>query len=109
MQKWRRVEGTELVAVIRDAFLVTVMWETQCRGANAGSWRLENLRVPGADGGMPTTYTGWELPLGSKLLFFPDSTKTGARDGSMEAVVAGGLLCCVTWLRWLLLARWQPG
>jgi hypothetical protein len=40
-----RVEGAELVVVIRDAFLVTSMWETQCRGA--GSWRLENLRVPG--------------------------------------------------------------
>jgi len=57
-----------------------------------------------ADGGMPTMYTGWELPLGSKLLFLPDSTKTGARDGPMEAVVTGGLLCCVIWLRWLLLA-----
>jgi hypothetical protein len=42
-----RVEGAEQVVVIRDAFLVTSMWETQCRGVNAGSWRLENLRVPG--------------------------------------------------------------
>ena len=44
-----RVEGSELVAVIRDAFLVSVMWETQCRGANAGSWRLEQLRVSGGE------------------------------------------------------------
>jgi hypothetical protein len=56
------------------------------------------------EGDMPTLYTGWELPLGSKLLFYPDATETGARDGPMEAVVTGGLLCCVTWLRWLLLA-----
>ena len=44
-----RVEGVELVAVIRDAFLVTVMWEIQCRGANAGAWRLENLKPKGRD------------------------------------------------------------
>ena len=46
-QEMSRVAGAELVAAIRDAFLVTVMWETQCRGANAGSWRLENLRIRG--------------------------------------------------------------
>jgi len=46
-REMEQAEGVELVALIRDGFLVTVMWELQCRGANAGSWRLENLRLPG--------------------------------------------------------------
>jgi len=51
---------------------------------------------------VPSLFTGTGMASGSRLLFFPDTTKTGARDGPMEAVTSGGQLCCVTWLRMLL-------
>lgn len=36
-------EGLELVFHLRDAFIYSVMWETQSRAANAGAWEYDQL------------------------------------------------------------------
>ena len=30
---------------MRDALVVALLWQTQSRGANAGAWRLANVRL----------------------------------------------------------------
>lgn len=39
-------DGMARGLALRDGVMLSLLWETQCRGANAGAWRLENLRLP---------------------------------------------------------------
>ena len=43
------------------------------------------------------------------LLLFPDDTKTGGRDGPMEAHFLGTSLCCFLWLQKYLAAHHAQG
>lgn len=46
----------------------------------------------------------------SQLLFLnPDSTKTGAKDGPMEAAMTCDTLCCISWLHQLAVAQEKAG
>jgi hypothetical protein len=47
-----RIEGAEGVPLLklhRDAFTMTILWETCSRGATAVSWCLEDLWLPSGD------------------------------------------------------------
>ena len=44
LAKWR--DGTQHLLHMRDALILALLWQTQSRGNNAGTWRLENLRLP---------------------------------------------------------------
>lgn len=37
-------DGAYKLALYRDITIVCLLWETQSRGSNAGSWRTANLR-----------------------------------------------------------------
>ena len=37
--------GIDQLLHIRDALVLALLWETKSRGANAGAWRLANLRL----------------------------------------------------------------
>jgi hypothetical protein len=38
-------EAIPLLLIRRDLLLLTILWESMCRGANAGSFRMANLRL----------------------------------------------------------------
>jgi hypothetical protein len=46
-----KTSGMPKLLWMRDALLFALLWQTKSRGINAGSWRLENLRLPT---GMPS-------------------------------------------------------
>ena len=38
--------GMTHLLLLRDALILALLWNTQSRGANAGAWRLSNLKLP---------------------------------------------------------------
>ena len=42
-------QGIPATLLARDGFLLSVFWQTKSRGSNAGTWRLENLKLPTGD------------------------------------------------------------
>jgi hypothetical protein len=53
---------------------------------------------------LPRLYPILTMQPGETLYLFPDDTKTGAKDGAMEAVMTGDELCCITWIHRMLAA-----
>jgi len=45
-QAIKEPSGLPLLLLHRDLLIVTLLWNTSSRGANAGSWRLENIKLP---------------------------------------------------------------
>jgi hypothetical protein len=39
-------DGIQRVKLMRDAFTMTILWETCSRGATAVAWRLEDIWIP---------------------------------------------------------------
>ena len=40
------LEGMPAALLARDGFLFAILWQTKSRGCNAGTWRMDNLRLP---------------------------------------------------------------
>jgi hypothetical protein len=40
------ITGIPKMLLLRDAYCLSVMWQTMSRGDNAVDWRLDNIRLP---------------------------------------------------------------
>ena len=58
---------------------------------------------------LSSIYPTLTLPMSTCLDLMPDSTKTGAADRPMEAVMTGDIFCCQTWLHRTLAAYAAAG
>ena len=49
LQKLNKAKGLPAAMLARDGFILAVLWQTSSRGCNAGSWRLDNVKLPTGD------------------------------------------------------------
>ena len=96
------------VMAARDGFLISTLWHTALRGANAGRLRASDIIF--ADGASVCSHlaSGADLQPGSKVFVRPDGTKTlrAANCGRVPIDVLDSEdhhLCCIWWLQQLQL------
>ena len=57
------ISGIKQLLLYRDGLILSILWTTGCRGANAGSFRLENVRLPkGVPTGPCTVWNTAQMP-----------------------------------------------
>jgi hypothetical protein len=66
--------------------------------------RCDKIKWGAGQTALPRLYPLLTMQPGETLYLFPDDTKTGAKDGPMEAVMTGDELCCITWIHRMLAA-----
>ncbi len=49
-------EGVPKLKLLRDAFTLTILWETCSRGATAVCWRVQDMFLPTGDAYLPPTF-----------------------------------------------------
>ena len=49
LQQLNEARGLPAAMLARDGFILAVLWQTSSRGCNAGSWRLDNVKLPTGD------------------------------------------------------------
>lgn len=136
-QKIRGTEGVARVKLLRDAFAMTIMWDTCIRGATAVAWRLQDLWTPKGDpeiwrqeveansgmvgnrrgGGLgcagepaaPLLQPELKIAVGERVLFRAVEIKHNLHPEAMSVARVGGELCPVERLHSLLTASAAVG
>ena len=88
----------QLLLVLRDGLLFSLLWQTCFRGSNAGALRLDNIRLPTRESAVPYLTPLRKLQAGSVLHLLPDTTKN-KKGGHCKVVLSCDVMCFSTWLQ----------
>ena len=92
------MEQHQLLLVLRDGLLFSLLWQTCFRGNNAGALRLDNIQLPTGESALPYLIPDRKLQAGSVLHLLPDSTKN-KKGGHCKVVLSCDVMCFTTWLQ----------
>eukprot|EP00884_Botryococcus_braunii_P004912 jgi/Botrbrau1/14421/Bobra.0014s0068.1 len=94
--------GVPLLRLHRDAFTMTILWETCSRGATAVSWCLDDLWLASGTPAGPCLYPSLQIPLGGVVLFKALEIKHNLHPEVMIITRKDGPLCPIQRLHALL-------
>ena len=92
------MEQHQLLLVLRDGLLFSLLWQTCFRGNNAGSLRLDNIQLPTGETAVPYLTPVRRLQAGSVLHLLPDTTKN-KKGGHCKVFLSCDVMCFSTWLQ----------
>ena len=82
----------QLLLVLRDGMLFSMLWQSCFRGFNAGALRLDNIMLPTGGSAVPFLIPVCKLQAGSVLHLLPDTTKN-KKGGHCKIVLSCGVMC----------------
>eukprot|EP00884_Botryococcus_braunii_P016079 jgi/Botrbrau1/3154/Bobra.0070s0120.1 len=94
--------GVTLLRLLRDAFTMTILWETCSRGATAVSWCLDDLWLPSGGPAAPSLFPALQIQLGQSVLFKAIELKHNLHPEVMTVTRKDGPLCPIQRLHALL-------
>ena len=96
-QIWPNDHQHQLLPVLRDGMLFSLLWQSCFRGHNAGAVRLDNIRMPTGESAVPDLIPISKLQDGSVLHLFPDTTNN-KKGGYCKIILSCDAICFSTWL-----------
>eukprot|EP00884_Botryococcus_braunii_P012482 jgi/Botrbrau1/21234/Bobra.39_2s0033.1 len=94
--------GVPLLRLHRDAFTMTILWETCSRGATAVSWCLDDLWLASGVPAAPYLFPTLHVPLGATIFFKAIELKHNLHPEVMIVTRRDGPLCPIQRLHTLL-------
>ncbi len=91
-------DNTQLLLILRNGLLLSLLWPTCFRGFNAGGVRLDNIVLPTGGSAVPYLVPTMKLSKGAKLHMLPDTTKN-KKGGHCSVTLTCDVLCFTTWLQ----------
>ena len=82
----------ELLVLLRDGMLFSLLWQTCFRGYNAGALRPDNIWLPTGESAVPYLTPVSKLQAGSVLHLLPNTTDN-QKDGCCKTVLSCGVMC----------------
>ena len=68
-------DQAQMLLLLRDAMIFSLLWQSCFRGFNAGAMRLANIVLPTGGSALPYLVPATTLAAGASLHVIPDSTK----------------------------------
>ena len=90
-------DQAQLLLLLRDGLLFSLLWQTCFRGSKAGATRLDNILLPTGGSAVAHLVPSRQLGAGAMLHLLPDQTKNN-KEGHCSVTLSCDLLCFSTWL-----------